>query len=545
MAVDRDCEEWATGSGSHVSPLDSSPPKNGVRNSKSSRISRFARGRKSALGRALVLSFAIGLMAAIAAGGQSAAVSSQNFGLGSSGMGANPSTPEAPPTSAVAPLQVAGSFTVVTASGSVAAGAFLQLLRYPEGGAIPSVVGNATTGSDGRAQLVDATLGTFEHKSDFVNYAVRAMTSDGLAVYHWSDQIDGGTLVSPSNVLLGGSLQQPASLTLHLQTGTQASPAVGPTVGKDIEFCHYKYDGVVWGPSTLLTIMGEAHSTADETTTFIYGENAGSSLEVQIQYSGQGWQLDGSNTVSNSLGYSVTWPGLSGGSAYQTESDFSYQENYYEGLYCPFSGYYEALATSFQGGTAWGAAAGGDNACRTGSAWASWLPGSSGSKQQSSGITYSAAVTLPIGITLTDTTSYSSNEQVNFQFGSGPARFYTYNPSGWLNVQFSSTQYCPLEWTVNGSSTSVTTCSTCSVTVAASGGSPNDPDYLLFSLTTTPPSNPTGTGCTPASDCPPADFENNGDLSGQITLHSPPSVFYAWLYDPETQLYSNMITFNT
>jgi hypothetical protein len=99
-----------------------------------------------------------------------------------------------------------------------------------------------------------------------------------------------------------------------------------------------------------------------------------------------------------------------------------------------------------------------------------------------------------------------------------------------------------LSWTLNGASSSVTTCASCSLTVSASGGTPNGQAWVEFSLSSTPPSSPTGNGCSPSSNCPPTTFNSNGGLTGTLTLSSPPSTFYAWIYDVHTGSYSNGIT---
>jgi hypothetical protein len=101
-----------------------------------------------------------------------------------------------------------------------------------------------------------------------------------------------------------------------------------------------------------------------------------------------------------------------------------------------------------------------------------------------------------------------------------------------------------LSWSVAGSSTTVQTCGTCSVSVSASGGTPSGTDYVLFSGNSAqPPVSPTQTGCISGMTCPPTSFNSAGDLSGTITFNGPPPLFYAWLYDVSSHQYSNMITF--
>jgi hypothetical protein len=98
-----------------------------------------------------------------------------------------------------------------------------------------------------------------------------------------------------------------------------------------------------------------------------------------------------------------------------------------------------------------------------------------------------------------------------------------------------------LNLTVNGT-TNVTTGPTGTLDYDCQGGTPNGPAWVLFSVSPTPPSNPTGTQCAPADDCPPANFDANGNLNGGGPLHNPPSLFYTWIYDPTANAVSNMVT---
>ncbi len=92
--------------------------------------------------------------------------------------------------------------------------------------------------------------------------------------------------------------------------------------------------------------------------------------------------------------------------------------------------------------------------------------------------------------------------------------------------------------------TAVQTTPNGSYSATVSGGTPNGPAELLFSLTNDPTTAGLCGGAVGAAGCP-SSFDSNGNINATYTLTNAPPKFYAWIYDPTAKGYSNAVVFTT
>jgi hypothetical protein len=104
--------------------------------------------------------------------------------------------------------------------------------------------------------------------------------------------------------------------------------------------------------------------------------------------------------------------------------------------------------------------------------------------------------------------------------------------------------------TLNGGTSTVSTGTSGSVVVSVTGGTPNGPATTVFPPTSVPtPSSPgcsnwatTLTTSSPRpTDCPPTNFDGQGNLNGTIEFTETAGAFFVSVYDATTHKYSNTV----